>query len=188
MGNTKSISQEESWLAAYFDELISAGIIWKVTYQPEPFVLFKGVSHEIYKQLKTKKTYRFKPIIQKHVYTPDFEILWKSHSKFHKDIKHQSITELPPFFSDDNTSFVECKAQWDYNNMTRMFLQRTQPWVYQKFDIYINLIKPIDLFKKTFIPSAILNQFYYKIDTKKNKVGDKKFPFIYKTLEEYLNL
>lgn len=192
MANTTGISTEEQWLAAYFEELKENGLIKKITYQPTPFILSNAVEIELYKQLKTKRTYRFKTLMQPHSYTADFKIEWKKENPLYKDIKLEyyegGLEEFPIFFADNNVSWIECKAQWDFNNMTRMFLQRTQPWVYQKFDIYVNLIKPVDLFRKTFIPSAVLNQFYYKVATKKNKKGDKKFSWEYRTLDEYLNL
>lgn len=187
MANTTQISQEEKWLVAYFHELLMAGIVKNIEYQPEPFILSEAVDIEIFKQLKTKKKYRFKTILDEHIYTPDFKITWASKNLFHKDFKHQGIDKIPVFFSHDCVSYVECKGVWDFNNMTRMFVQRTQPWIYQIYDIYINLIKVPDIFKNTFVPASILPSFYYKMNTAKNNIGDKKYPWKYKYLDEYLN-
>jgi hypothetical protein len=189
MGNTTGISTEEQFLAAYFEELKENGLIKKITYQPNPFILSDIVEIELYKQLKTKKTYRFKTLMQPHSYTADFKIVWEKRNTLYKDIKNQGIAKFPTFFANNDVSWIECKAQWDHQNMTRIFTLRTQPWIYQLHGIYVNLIKVPDIFKSTFIPESILKHFFYKIDDRygKFKKGDKKFPWEYRTLKQYLN-
>jgi len=192
MSNTKKISTEELWAKWYFEELLEAGIIKTLVYQPEPFTLndeFK-VSISKIKQLKTKSkvTSTTKTLISSHIYTPDFFIEFKKENKLHKCILDPVfIDELPTFFSHGYKSYIEIKGSWDNNNMTRLFKTGIQPVIFSKYGTYINLIKIPDLFKTTFIPKKVLPFMYYKKATKKNKVGDKKYDFDYKTLEEYIN-
>lgn len=185
MANTTIISQEEKFLGEYFEELKGYGLVKEIVYQPDPFILSDAVEVELYKQLKTKKSYRFKTVMPQHIYTADFKITWTGPNMFHKDFKHQGIQQFPTFFSHNRVSWIECKGIWDLQNMTRIFVQRTQPWVYQKYGIYINLIKVPDIFKNTFVPARVLPNLYYKMATAKNQKGDKKFKWEYKSFLDY---
>ena len=187
MANTKKISNEELWMQYYFEELEEAGIIKKVIYQPEPIILSEKVTINIHKQLKTKVKNEVKTLIPSHIYTPDFYIEWSDKNKFHNDISDDYFDKKPLWYSFMNKSLFEIKGNWDNNNMTRQFTTRTLPWVWEKYQIYINLVKVPDIFKLTFIPKKILSEFYYKRNTKKNKIGDKKYNWTYKSLEDYLN-
>jgi len=190
MANTREISKEEEYMKIYFEELLEAGIISKIIYQPTPFSLFGKITYMLEKKLKTKSNFISKTLINDHIYTSDFKVIWNKEipvsSKFHRDMMDVPC-ELPPFLSHNNECWIEVKSWWDNNNMTRLFTSRTQPWVYQKFGIYVNLIKVPDIFKETFIPTKILDDFYYKVGGKKFNKGDKKYKFEYRTLNEYLN-
>lgn len=192
MGNTKEISQEELWMQIYFEELMEAGIIDEIIYQPAPFILSPKVEVDIIVPMKTKEKIVTKTLIQEHIYTPDFMVMWtnKAPSKL---VQFLGILEnkIPPFikhFGGNNYGFsiIEVKASWDSNNMTRIFTARTQPWIYQESGRYINLIKLPDIFKETFIPTKLRENFYYKVNTKKAKIGDPKFTWTYRTLTEYI--
>lgn len=187
MANTRNISQEELWMIEYFKELQEAGFIKEIIYQPEPIILSNTVLIKFEKKLKTKSKFEDKTLISKHVYTPDFLITWNS-DKFHKNLYEQSYFEWPLFFSTMNRCFVEVKANRDMQNMTRHFTSAIQPWIYQQYDIYVNLVKVPNIFKDTFLPKNIRDEFFYKVNTKKNKKGDKKFNWEYRSLEQYLKI
>jgi len=44
---------------------------------------------------------------------------------------------------------------WDQNNMERLF-KVNQKWMWQKHGVYVNLVKPQDLFQRTFTPKEYL--------------------------------
>ena len=192
--NTKELSQEEKWMMSYLDELQLRGFIKYYTHQPDPFILSDQIEYKFRKEFKTKDDQIInKTLINGHIYTPDFFIQWnellntKLVTHTHKIFNDGIATKLPPFLCNmDGKSYVEVKGIFDRNNMTRLFTTRTQPWVFEKFRIYINLIKMPDLLKNTFIPESILSEFFYKRDTKKNKVGDKKYQWKYKSLKEFI--
>jgi hypothetical protein len=198
MGNTKKISDEEKWMIEYFQELMSKDYIKKIIHQPEPIQLSDTVIYPFRKTFKTKEDeIEDKTLLRGHIYTPDFKIVWSDKkTKLTETIEHLYSGffsgKLPPFLCDTDigrpgkyVSYIEVKGGFDRSNMTRLFTTRTQPWILQQHEIYINLIKVPDIFKKTFIPRSILPEFYYKKKTKKNKVGDKKYNWEYKMLEDY---
>ena len=198
-------STEEYWIYLYLLELQEAEYIKSFECQPRSFELFKGLPKKFYilKQLKTKisKKYSKKQhLINPHLYTADFSIIWnleKIKNILCQDINNIEFKKDIPFFSEifpdpDNMvyngiSYFEVKAKFDRNNATRLFTSRTQPWIWQKFRIYIQLIIPEILFKQTFIPKELLPEFYYKKNGKGYKKGDKKFKWDYKSLKEYIN-
>lgn len=191
MSNTKKISTEEIYMKAYFNELKEAGFIKEIIYQPTPIVLLHKVEVpvKLVKQLKTKfkEETKLKIILKDREYTMDFQIIWNGPSIFHKSIQDDYYEQkLPLFFSDMNRTYVEVKSDSRFDhNTTRFFLSRTQPWIWEKFNMYINLIKVPDIFKESFIPQEILHNFYYKRKTKKNKIGDAKYSWKYRTLKEF---
>ena len=195
-------SIEEYMIQLYFEELQEQGFVKEIISQPEPFVLFKGLGKKFYKnkQLKTKiKTMYSKKkfLINPHEYTTDFKIEWnldKSPTIFEMLISDEEFDITIPFRSAfykkesiETVSYLEVKPSFDQNNMTRLFTSRTQPWIWEKYNIYVQLIKPLDLFKATFIPELLMPFMYYRKTTKKNNIGDKKHKWEYKTLTEFLN-
>lgn len=185
MANTKEISTEEKWMKIYFEELLDKGFIKKLVYQPGPITLSESVLVKFEKRLKTKTNHQDKILISKHIYSPDFEIIWNT-DKFHEDLYKESYTNWPLFLSIMNRSLIEVKAKRDLQNMTRHFTSAIQPWIYQQYNIYINLVKVPNIFEETFIPEKIWDEFFYVKSGKWGKAGDKKFKFEYRTLENYL--
>lgn len=190
MANTKETSKEEIWMFEYFLELQKKKIIKELISQPKPLVLSPAVPVTVIEKLKTKEKFISKNLIQEHIYTADFKIYWENaESPFHRSI-HKLDKKFPPFIAQvqhgEWVSYVEVKATYDANNMTRIFTSRTQPWIFDKYGVYINLVKIPDIFKHTFIPEKILPNFYYQVNTKKCKKGDKKFTWEYRTLNDFL--
>ncbi|MCP4255013.1 MAG: hypothetical protein GY775_16725 [Candidatus Scalindua sp.] len=192
MANTRQISKEELGMKAYFEELKEAGFIKKIEYQPAPIILFNKVEVPIHKQLKTKVKIVPKTLLAERLYTLDFIIHWNDRNPLHEPISDDYYNDkLPVFFSDMNKTYIEIKAIRDLQNTTRFFNSRTQPWIWEKFNIFINLIKVPKIFEETFIPKAILHDFYYKRDVKikgklKARKGDPKFKWEYRTLDTFI--
>jgi len=181
-------STEEFMVYLYLCELQSEGFIDKIIPQVS-YNLFNGFWINYDKHLITKVKSIPKKIINSRIYTLDFEVHWTEKAK---DIFITNLTKFnnKSFFwtFGDNVSHLEVKGStFDLQSSTRLFNSRTQPMMFSEFGIYVQLIKPLDLFKNTFIPKSIEEFMYYKINTKKNKVGDKKYSFNYRTLNEYLN-
>ena len=140
------------------------------------------------------------------MYTPDYIVRFNERALIEgKLISYLSVGVVFPDMKRilcqviDGTfvAHIEVKAdRRDDYNTERFFLSRTQPEMFEKFNIYVNLVKPLTLFKNSFVPKALMNEFYYKKDvyigkgdTKKLKarIGDKKHKFDYRTLEEFVN-
>jgi hypothetical protein len=205
--NDIKATTEEFQVALYLEELQDNGYISEVIFQPPSFELYKGETRRSYrnKQLKTKvnKVYsKNNYLLKPRIYTCDFKIIWGKEKPI-DNILVQSIglKELNldiPFYVQpsinldkgwvDTISYLEVKAStFDMAWTTRYFSSRTQPWVYESSRIYVQLIKPLSLLQNTFIPKKLLPLMYYRKATKKNKVGDPKYKFLYKNLNEYIN-
>lgn len=199
-------SNEEYITFLYFKELKDAGIVKQIIIQPPALMLFKGLKKKFYKikhlKTKTKIEYQKKQfLINPHEYTADLKIYWANNINIIQPIYLLELNNNIPFIyhTNDNNerfSYFEIKPKFDHHNMTRLFTSRTQPWVYQLSHIYVQLIKPYDLMKSTFVPKLVLTNLFYKRDVyigrgSKRKLkalkGDKKFNWEYKTLKQYLN-
>lgn len=112
-------------------------------------------------------------IIREHSYTPDFDINWSVNGG---DL-FVGYKGSPFTYSDPYKSIIEVKPQYDSNNMTRLF-RINQKWVMDKYNIYVDLIQPESLFKKTFCP----DRFRYTDGGK----GLRKLKEEYLTLNEYI--
>lgn len=190
-------SKEEYWIYLYLLELKEEGYILDIICQPDSFKLYEGLPKKFFrlKQLKTKVSKKYtqrKNLINPHEYTADFRVYWdfiKATKFIHEVTDDEKNLDIPFIVNEfyDAISNIEVKGSFDRNNATRLFTSRTQPWVWQKFGVYVQLIKPLELFKETFIPKAILPDFYYKKTGKWGLKGSKKYKWEYKTLKEYIN-
>ena len=179
-------SLEELSFCFWCEELIEAGYISKVT-RAKSYLLTDGI-HNTYsyvKQLKTKS----KPIsstqtiLQGSSYNPDFHIYWtpKGIEKFCWQIGTNSkcdklfINDL--HFVLNGYTTVEIKPTFDQNGMERLF-KNNQKFLYDKYMIFANLVKPQHLFEATFTPE----KYHYTAKTKQKR----KITFKTRTLKEYL--
>ena len=179
-------SQEELFILWYFFELKEAGIVKSIE-RGESFNLSDERSEKYYetKQLKTKtkKIEKKVTLLREHVYTPDLKVTWN------KDIYSKFITggitftKYIPFYYTtcefgNPVTYVEIKPDFNLsNNMERIFIIN-QKWTYNKFKVYVNLVKPKELFEKTFTP-----ELYTKTATGK----EKKQTFTFRSLNQFLN-
>lgn len=146
-------SSTELHFQYYLDELKNLGFIKEYFIEPETLLLNNKVILAYNKiiELKTKsKVVEVETLlIPEHYYTYDFKIIWDSKILTHK---------LQQYFYIDSslTSRIEIKPDVDFSNMTRIFISRTQPIVFDKYNIYVQLIKVPSIFKLTFTPDRYL--------------------------------
>lgn len=164
-------------------ELKVRGVILHYDYEPDGFCLSGSFSTQKEVLKKDKVRVLKRTLFMSHKYTYDFKIIWNPDYKgvLFSDI---SYLELTPFFIAqyiDNqwVSYLEVKGEWDFNNMTRLFILN-QKWVFDKFEIYIQLFKPIDFFKRFFIP----DRYKYTDETEKLR----KLNFFALTFDKWYNL
>lgn len=175
-------SENEQWICYWLDELKKYGYVNSYD-RAEPFSLSEGVTNHYVLKLKTKSKPMRQSICGGHVYTPEFIVYWNkkaldrivwmygSKTKFnnvligHEDEKGRIYT------------IIEVKPEFDYNNMTRLFIVN-QKWTFDKYGIWVNLVKPYELFEKTFTPVLF----------RKTKTGNaRKIKWKVKDLKHYLN-
>jgi hypothetical protein len=144
--NIKFDSKTEVYFYVWLQECLEKKYITKFIYQPESIIL-------------TEKKYTFinnKPveIIPKQVYTSDFLVWFKE--KFFEDFPKIKTYKYGKLYSENgNPYYIEIKPSWDFKNMTRAFKTK-QHWIYDKFNIYVNLINNLkQFFKRTFMPERL---------------------------------
>jgi len=179
-------SSGERHLSWYFDELITAGFIQDVIPHPEPYKLSEEVSLLFIKPMKRKDDKLIsRKIIDGHIYTPDFKIIWNPSALgiFYEPLNTTMQFSHIPFLAnrDKDTgkpySIIEAKPEFDQNNMTRLF-RINQKWIMNSLGIFIQLIKTPSFFKDTFMPIRYLQT---DISGKARQID-----FHYITLREYL--
>jgi len=94
-----------------------------------------------------------------HIYTGDysFNVLQQEpffHEQNNMKCKLNSRKEYR-LITHNGYCEVEVKPDYDQNNMTRLF-QTNRKWVYEKYSIFVNLVKIPSLFKRTFTPNRYL--------------------------------
>ena len=202
-------SQEEIYFAHWLDEAKEAGFVEKWMYVTKPFLVCPYVRLPYIKttQLKTKVKQELKEFTLLHdlEYTPDFKVKWtqKGMDKFvsyaggegdHKYVNPKSIFFCGYWQLKDvglwNTTWVEVKPTFDMHGKISKFsvLQKIL-WTFK--GLFVDLIIPQDLFKETWMPKAIMEDFKYKVVPKKQaakgkKKGDWKTNYIPKTLKEFI--
>ena len=182
-------SEQEYQVNEWLLELKEKGLVGEINYQPSSIRLNEELIVSIPNGLKKPKKLS---ILKKHDYTMDFEITC---SELLYDAVKGTHSRL--FRSDDNKVRLEVKPDStalklvDSHGSTRLFTSRTQPWVYEKFGIFVNLCTPNILFSNTFVPKSLVDNFYYKkAIAKKGKLirkGDSKVTWEIRTVEQFIN-
>lgn len=183
-------SEEERLFYLYLDELKERGFVREFSFHSESFTLSEKVTYDWIKKMKTKNKKMESTLLQSHVYVPDFKILWnsKAYGIFYLDIDDgKNKLDSVPFINNigndgyDVGSFIEIKPSFDFQNMTRLAIINIK-WVYCEYKILVQKITPVAktkcLFKDTFVPKKALL-------TKTGK--KKKYHFVVKSLEDYIN-
>lgn len=160
-------SYEELYAFWFFEELKLNGFVKSIETQPYPFTLFGGISKEYDIELKSKTKTELEHVINPHIYTADFLITWtqKALNIFFKEIHtrekitHQKALNcfLVNLIDGEYKSYFEVKPSFDQNNMTRLAKINIK-WVYEKYDVFVNMFVPEKVFPKYFTPKRYLIQ------------------------------
>lgn len=151
-------SKEEEDLYNYFLELKERGYLVDIICQPDPFILTDAVKGTRVKTLKTKEKKEEFNIQQPSIYTCDFKLHWSDKAKDILFEPKNNVRYSAPYivcegdFDGENYyTYVECKPEYDMQNMTRLVI-RTIKHVYSLYKVNVHINKPNSLFKKTFAP------------------------------------
>lgn len=154
-------SMEEKMFLYWCEELIQAGYIQKVE-RARSYILTDGVTNSYAKQMKTKSKSCTECLLKPSSYNPDFEILWtdKGLDKFCWTIGSNSKKNrifINDFMSEvkDHKTTVEVKGSFNAENMIRLF-QNNRKFLYQRHNVFVNLVVPDKLFEETFIPAKAM--------------------------------
>lgn len=175
-------SNEELWFLMWAFELKEIGYIENIE-RAESFKLTDSLVREYTKIIRKRVVIRQEVLLNGSSYTPEFKIKWKllEANKMLNHVDASPIVYKPNsllILTKNTISYIEVKANFDNNNMTRIFQQHTQKQMWDKHNIYVNLIKIPSLFKETFTPKE------YLITPKTKQV--KKVNFEIRTVEQYL--
>jgi len=178
-------STGEFYFICYCLELKALGYIERIE-RGDSIILLPTITHNYSMQSKRKSTgiHKSQTILRPLLYTPDFKCVWnkKAIGKFiwlmgdNSQYKHPLIAHK----NEDGELFtlIENKPDYDFNNKTQYFVLN-QKLVYDKYKLYVNLVKPSDFFAITFTPKE-----YLLTSTGKARV----MKYIHRTLKEYIEL
>lgn len=166
----------------------------------DPLTTAKGFTIDYPEVKKDKVVMKSQTILKPSVYTPDFVIIGLSHFEqmiegarnvkmngdehggtvsYDRHIISQRVNAplISTYTFDFPITYVECKPDFDQNNMTRLF-KINQKIIWEKHQLFINLVKTNEFFAKTFTPRE-----YFKTKTGK----PRKLNYEPRTLEQYLH-
>jgi hypothetical protein len=187
VGQYKGIAHDslnELYCLQWLFELKDKGYIEDIK-RAESFLLTEGFYNYYTEPIKRGTSSRTKDqvILRPSSYTPEFKVIWTdkykefvwtigSNTKFDKCFVGH-VAENHKVYT-----LIECKSSgYDFSNMTRLFINN-QKFVFDKYKLFVNLVKPDKLFERTFCPKS-----YQKTATGKAR----KIKFEVKTIDEYLN-
>ena len=153
-------SKEELYFSWWLEQLKAGKYINHWEKNETSFNLFGGLVHSYIKPMKkVDDKILTQTILHPSSYNPDFTIYWEPKaigifvSKMHST---KGKITTPFLCSDDELiSIIETKADFDRNNMTRLAVNNIK-FVYEKYKVYINMVKLPSLFNKTFTPDRYL--------------------------------
>lgn len=152
-------SNEEKYFSWYLEELKGRRYIDNWEKIEVSYELTDGLSHTYLKKMKRVEDKEMvQTILSPSSYTPDFKIYWnkKAYGIFVEDINNAKDKIKTPFICDsEGISIVETKGTFDMGNMTRLATLNIK-FMYYRYNIYVNLVKVPDIFKKTFTPDRYL--------------------------------
>lgn len=153
-------SKEELYFSWWLDQLKAKGYVNRWERNEASWSLTKGLKHTYIKPMKrVENKVMEQTILAPSEYTPDFTIYWepKAIGIFVSElfntvgkIETPFICQLPELIS-----IVETKADFDRNNMSRLAMNNIK-FVYENYQVYINMTKLPSLFNKTFTPDRYL--------------------------------
>jgi hypothetical protein len=177
-------SLNELYCLQWLFELKDKGYIEDIK-RADSFLLTEGFYNYYTESIKRGTSSRTKDqvILRPSSYTPEFKVIWTdkykefvwvigNNTKFDKCFIGHKTEDKKVY------TLIECKSSgYDFSNMTRLFINN-QKFVFDKYKLFVNLVKPDKLFEKTFCPNA-----YLKTATGKAR----RIKFETKTIQQYLN-
>lgn len=190
-------SELEYHLCLYLEQLQEVGFIKEFGYETVKLDISSSVYENYLTQLKTKVRQDSEFLMRENTYQPDFVVLWEECSKnlFYLDREVPitcKVTDIPfrlAFHTNTNlTSFLESKPLFEGNLNSSKEFTIIQKWLYQDQGIFVQKIKPENLFKETFVPDKLIVSNVYQKQSKFGTRGSSKYKFNVRTLEGYLKL
>lgn len=181
-------SDEELMTLLWMEELQDRGYIERIERAPT-HILSEAMENRyeeiVQMKTKSKSTWKKQVLLHAHEYTAEFQVLWKPKAvntkllwKSYKDINEKKDSVfIYQQGADGPIIYIEVKPSWDAQNMERLF-KINQKWMWDKYRIFVNLIKPHKLFAETFTPKRWLT-------TPTGKQRAINWPI--KSIEQYLN-
>lgn len=163
---TQFDSDEEMYFFWWLEELKEKGFIKDFELQPLPFDLSTSLWCEHRVQMKTKTKMVNEEVMPGHIYTADAFIIWNENALdrfttlIDSEVKKKENRSMKFILSQKDSkgqiySFVEVKPSFDQNNMTRL-AKLNQKWVWDKLEVYVNIVIPQKHFNKTFTPGRFI--------------------------------
>ena len=183
-------SSEELYFSWYLEQLKASRYINHWERIETSYLLTKGLEHEYIKPMKKVEDKALKQtILAPSSYIPDFIIYWEPKAIgifVSKESKTVGKIITPFLCTDDELiSIVETKGTFDMGNMTRLANNNIK-FVYEKYQVYINMVKVPTIFKHTFTPERYL--FTDKsMQPRKINYGTKKKIIGPRTLREFID-
>lgn len=192
----------EVYFCYYLEELQEDGFIEEFRQHDTTWNITPKVSRKYLKQLKTKVNEVEYHVAHPSTYTADFNILWTKKasnilyldpSKPVKDIKN-----IPFRLSRTDGSLwshVEIKSINESTTSSSVSFVVFQKVILDKYNDYVQKIQPFcltkpqykkTLFFQTFVPKQVFREQVYRVNCKTGKIGESKFKFPVKTIEEFL--
>ena len=179
-------SKEEKYFYHWLLEIQAKGYIKEIIRGDElSFLLSEKAISTRKVEIKTKTKVVDFSLLQQHVYTPDFKIIWNKSAEallFSIDSFDDRYVFVANLINGEYVSYIEIKPSFDKTNMTRLF-GINQKWMFAKYGIYVQKILPYKtskksdncFFKETFVPEQ-----YHK---DRNIVGKDKPPLLHFTFK-----
>lgn len=168
-------SDGEIHFIMWMEELKQAGFI-KSYQRGDTIILSNPVANKYEIQSKKLKKTKTENILMGHSYSWDFTIDWSEEGLKYFVNRFGEKWEKPFIINAKSMSFIESKPDFDYKNMSRLATLNIK-WVWEKYGMFIQIVKNIQLFEETFTPKAYLI-------TKTGK--DRTVKHTIRTLEDYL--
>lgn len=154
--NIEFDSQEEIEFYCWCKELKENNTIDFFVYHHKSYILSDKKTQLIYNKKGTPKEIH---LLHPHTYTPDFEISLDPFN-FSQDINFfikagfKVINNIDTYPNLPPRIIIDTKGTYNKFESERVF-RVNQKWLYDKYNIYVNKVVPIHLFRKTFVPSAV---------------------------------
>uniref|UniRef100_A0A6M3LW84 Uncharacterized protein n=1 Tax=viral metagenome TaxID=1070528 RepID=A0A6M3LW84_9ZZZZ len=176
-------SKDEMYFQWYLEELVKDGEVEKFYFQHPVFHICESKSYTKAANGKGKKY----TLLREHDYTADFMIVWSELAKERYTTvlsedkcivypRNFFTSQILPNSEGKLVSVIEIKPKFDRYNMTRLF-KINQKIVYNLYNVYVQEVNYLTVFKNTFVP-----QRYLLTDSNKHK---RKINFNYVEKSRY---